>query len=59
LHRERVLEQLMQKNGQSRSAAGEQLDGLLAVLDICRQITLSQRTGEGQIAWSVRLQMAR
>src|SRR5262249_27489180 len=58
LHRERVLQQL-QKTGQSRSAAGEHLDGLMAVLDVCRQITLSQRTGEGQLAWSVRLQMAR
>jgi hypothetical protein len=59
LHRERVLEQVMQKNGQSRSAAGENLDGLLAVLDVCRQITVGQRAGDGQIAWSVRLQMAR
>lgn len=59
LHRERVVEQLIQKNAQSRSVAGEHLDGLLAVLDVCRQITLSQRTGEGQIGWSVRLQMAK
>jgi hypothetical protein len=57
LHRERVVEQLTQKSGQSRAAAGENLDGLLAVLDVCRQITLSQSIGDAQIAWTVRFQM--
>ena len=48
----------MQKSAPSRAIANDNLDGLLAMLDLCRQVTLSQRGGEGQIAWSLRLQMA-
>jgi len=44
-HRERVVEQMMAKNKQSKTAANQDLESLLALLDLCRQVTLSQRTG--------------
>ncbi len=57
LHRQRVVEQMAQKSGQSQAAAEQNLNGLLGLLDLCRTVTLSQRTGDEQLAWIVRLRM--
>ena len=57
LHRERVLEQMTQKSGQPKAAAAKSLDGLLGLLALCRTVTLSQRNGDDQLAWIVRLRM--
>ena len=40
-----------------QEAADHNLNNLLTVLDACRQVTLSQRAGAGQLAWCLRLRM--
>lgn len=56
--RERVLEQMMKKqSAQSKDAVARELDTLLALLDACQSVTLSQRSGDGQLTWRLRLQM--
>lgn len=57
-HRASIVEQLAQKNGQSKAVAELDFDRLLSMLDLCRSVTLSQRAGDHQLAWTVRLRMA-
>lgn len=57
-HRDRVVEQMVQKSGQPKATAEQNLTGLLGLLDLCRSVTLSQRAGGDQLAWIMRLRMS-
>jgi len=56
-HRDRVVDQLAEKNSQPKATAEQNLIAILGLLDLCRSITLSQRTGDHQLAWIMRLRM--
>src|SRR5262245_59982363 len=58
LHRDHVLDQMVQKNGQPKATAEQHLTALLGVLDLCRTVSLSQRNGDDQLAWIMRLRMS-
>jgi hypothetical protein len=58
-HRERVLEQMSQKNAVDKATAAQNLDSLLTLLDLCERVTLSRRHGDHQLSLIVRFGMIR
>lgn len=53
-----LINRLAEKSHLEKSDAGRILDVTLAVLDLFDQVTLSQESGGGQLAWTLRLRPA-
>jgi hypothetical protein len=58
-HRSKLIEHTVQKQNVARAAAEQQLDQLTQVLDVFERATLSLRVQSDQIAWVLRVHMAR
>jgi hypothetical protein len=56
--RDRLIVHLAEKHQQSKEAAAQGLDSLLAVLDAFQEATLSHRAGADHVSWIFRIQMA-
>jgi hypothetical protein len=54
-----VVEHIAAKNQVPAAQAGQQLDSALEMLDLVERLDISHRGGGGQVAWTLRLHMAK
>jgi hypothetical protein len=55
MHRQAMIDHLVQKNNDPPVGAANVVDGVAAGLDVFQSLTLSQRVGGGKAAWIIRL----
>ena len=54
-HRSQVIEFLAEKSNLPQAAVNQTFDSALGVLDLIDQVTVSQSSGNGQIAWTLHM----
>jgi hypothetical protein len=56
--RELVINHLVESEHMPREKAGQQLQGLLWVLELLDRLEVTQRTGAGQVTWTLAVKAA-